>query len=150
MLRINTFSGKAMPGETEVSFEQWYHEVQCVKDYYPESVVRESIVRSLKGTVAHMARYMGPAASISDILQKLTVVFGTGASFDVLMQTFYKVTQGKHEKVPSFATRLEGTLNQIWLKCPRWIADQEVFVAPQGLSFPQGLQTYQGIYKVFV
>ena len=33
-----------MPGKTEVSFEQWYHEVQCTKDYYPESMVWESIV----------------------------------------------------------------------------------------------------------
>ena len=29
------------------------------------------------------------------------------------MQNFNKVTQGNHKKVPSFATRLEGTLNQI-------------------------------------
>ena len=36
-LRINTFSGKAMLGKTEVSFEQYYHEVQCVKDLYPET-----------------------------------------------------------------------------------------------------------------
>ena len=42
------------------------------------------------------------------------------------MQNFYKVTQGNHEKVPSYAMRLEGTLNQIRLKCPRWIADHEV------------------------
>ena len=48
------------------------------------------------------------------------------ASFDVLMQNIYKVTQGNHEKVPSFNMRLEGTLNQIRLKCPRRIADQEV------------------------
>ena len=27
--RINTFTGKAMLGKTEVSFKQWYHEVQC-------------------------------------------------------------------------------------------------------------------------
>ena len=33
--RINTFSGHTTPGKTEVSFEQWYHEVQCVKDHYP-------------------------------------------------------------------------------------------------------------------
>ena len=39
------------------------------------------------------------------------------------MQNFYKVTQGNHGKVCSFATRLEGTLNQIWLKCPGWIAN---------------------------
>ena len=51
---INTFSGKATPGKTDVSFEQWYHEVQCVKDHHPESVVWESIVRLLKGATADM------------------------------------------------------------------------------------------------
>ena len=66
-LGINTFSGEAMPGKTEVSFEQWNHEVQCVKDHYLELVVWESIVRSLKGAVADMARYMGllPVSPIS-------------------------------------------------------------------------------------
>ena len=123
---INTFSAKAMPGKTEVTFEQWYHEVQCMEDHYPESVVWESIVRSLKGAVADMARYMGPTASVSNILQKLTVIFGTVVSFDILMQNVHKVTQGNHEKVASFARKLEGTLNQIQLKCPRWIANHEV------------------------
>ena len=124
--RINTFSGKAMPGKPEVSFEQWYHEVQCVKDHYLESVVWESIVQSLKGAMVDMAQYMGPTASVTEILQKLRVSFGTVASFHIIMQNFYKVTQGNHKKVPSFATRLDGTLNQIWLKCHGRIADHEV------------------------
>ena len=51
------------------------------------------------------------------------VIFGMVASFNVLMQNFYKVTQGNHKNVPSFATRLEGTLKQIQLKCPRQIAN---------------------------
>ena len=42
------------------------------------------------------------------------------------MQTFYKVTQNNHEKVPYFAMRLEGTLNQIWLQCPGKIVGWEV------------------------
>ena len=42
------------------------------------------------------------------------------------MQNFYKVTQGNNEKVPSFTARLEGTLNQIQLKCLRRIVDWEV------------------------
>ena len=63
-------------------------------------MVLEGKVRSLKGAVADMASYMGPTASISEILQKLTVIFGTVASFDVLMQKFYKVTQGNHKKCP--------------------------------------------------
>ena len=65
---------KVTPGKTEVSFEQWYHEVKCVKDHYLESVVRESIVQSLKGAAADMARYMGPTTSVTEILQKLVVI----------------------------------------------------------------------------
>ena len=123
---INTFSGNAMPGKMEVSFEQWYHKVQCVKDHYLESVVRESNVHSLKGAVVDMARYIGPTTSMTHILQKLTIIFSTVVLFDMLIQNLYKVTQSNHEKVPSFATRLEGTLNQIRLQCLRRITDQEV------------------------
>ena len=110
--KISTFSGDVAPGKTKVSYEQWSHEVQCIKDHYPESVVHESIMWSLKGAAADMACYMGPTAGVSDILGKLSVIFGTVASFVVLMQNFYKISQG-NEKVPSFATQLEGTLNQI-------------------------------------
>ena len=39
---------------------------------------------------------------------------------------FLQITQGSSEKVPSFATRLEGTLNQIRLRCPGWIANCKV------------------------
>ena len=77
-----------MPGKTEVSFKQLNYEVQCIKHHYPELVVWESIVRFLKGAVADMAWYMGPTARVSDILWKLTVIFGMVASFDVLMQNF--------------------------------------------------------------
>ena len=69
--RINIFSGDHTPGKTEMSLEQWYHEVQYVKDHYPEAVVCESIIRLLKEAVADMARYMGPTASVNHILQKL-------------------------------------------------------------------------------
>ena len=124
--RINTFSGNAMSGKTEVSFKQWYYEVQCVEDCYSESVVLESIVRLLKGAAADMAWYMGPTTSMAHILQKVTIIFGTMASFDVLMQNFYKVTQGNHKKAPSFTTRLERTLNHIKLQCPGRVTDLEV------------------------
>ena len=63
--KISTFSGDVAPGKTEVSYEQWSHKVQCIKDHYPELVVRESIMRSLKGAAADMACYMGPTAGVS-------------------------------------------------------------------------------------
>ena len=62
--KISTLSGDVGPGKTEVSYEQWSHEVQCIKDHYPESVVRESIMQSLRGAVADMAHYMGPTAGV--------------------------------------------------------------------------------------
>ena len=65
---INIISGDATPGKTKVSFEQWYHEVQCIKDHYPEAVVWESIIRPLKVAAVDMARYMGPTASVYQIL----------------------------------------------------------------------------------
>ena len=65
-----------------------------------------------------MAHYMGPTAGVSKILEKLSVIFGMVVLFDMLMQNFYKITQGGSEKVPSFVTRLEGTLNQIRIRCP--------------------------------
>ena len=73
-----------------------------------------------------MACYMGPTAGVSKILEKLSVIFVTVASFDILMQNFYKIMQGGNEKVPSFVTRLEGTLYQIRIKCPGRIANHEV------------------------
>ena len=100
--------------------------MQCIKDHYLELVVRESIMRSLKGAAADMACYMGPTASVSEILEKLSVIFGRVTSFDLLMQNFYKILQGGSKKVPSFMTRLEGTLNQIRIKCPSRIANHEV------------------------
>ena len=65
------FSGNVAPGKTEVSYEQWSHKVQCIKDHYPELVVRESIMRSLRGAAVDMAHYMGPTAGVSKILEKL-------------------------------------------------------------------------------
>ena len=89
-------------------------------------MVWESIIRSLKGAVADMAQCMGPTTSMAHIIQKLTVIFSTMTSFDVLMHNLYKVTQGNHEEVPSFAARLEGTLNQIRLHCPGRMTDLKV------------------------
>ena len=95
------------PSKTEVSYEQWSHKVQCIKDHCLESVVRESIMQSLRGAVADMACYIGPTAAVSESLEKLSVIFCTVVSFDVLMQNFYKISQG-NEKVPSFCDQVGG------------------------------------------
>ena len=69
---------------------------------------------------------IGPYCWCLQYFRKTFSYFGTIASFNVLMQNFYKITQRSSKKVPSFATRLEGTLNHIRLRCPGQIANCEV------------------------
>ena len=56
---------------------------------------------------------LGLNALVSKIRNKLKLVYGTIASFDVLMQNFYKLQQGRMEKVPVYVTQLEGLLNAV-------------------------------------
>ena len=58
--KISTFSGDVAPGKTEVSYEQWSHEVQCIKDHYPELVVRESINEVSEGGSGRYGSLYGP------------------------------------------------------------------------------------------
>ena len=88
------------PRKTKVSFQQWYHEVQSIKDHYREVVVWESIIWSLNWTVADMAKYMGPNTSVAHILYKLSVIFCMVALFNILMKNFYKVSQGSNGRFP--------------------------------------------------
>ena len=113
---INTFSGDATPRKTKVCFEHWYHEVWCVKYHYPEAVQWESIIQSLKGEVADMARYMGTTTSVDDHILMQTVCHPWHCGLIGCTQAnFYKVSQRNNEKVPFFVKKLEGTLNQIQL-----------------------------------
>ena len=48
---------------------------------------------------------------MAEILHKLELVYGTMASFNILMQKFYKEQWGKTGKVPGYVTHKEGVLN---------------------------------------
>ena len=81
------------------------HSQLAIKGHSPEVVIWESIIQSLQGAAADIARYMGPTTSVDHILCKLLVIFEMVALFNVLIENFYKVSHGSNEKFPSFATR---------------------------------------------
>ena len=58
---------------------------------------------------------MGSEVEVEGIISKFETVYGIVASFDVLMQSFYKI---RNEKIPVHTTRIEGALSQIRLKYP--------------------------------
>ena len=82
-------------------------------------------MRFLKGSAADLEWYLGPQSSIDKILAKLDVVYVMVASFDVLMKSFYKLQQGKSERVPAFITRLEEAMSHIRIEHLRRLGEQQ-------------------------
>ena len=52
-------------------------------------------MRSHKGPATNLVRYVQPQARVNQTLDKLDMVYGTVASFDMLMQSFYKLQANK-------------------------------------------------------
>ena len=73
----------------------------------------EGMVQSLHCTAADLVQYLDLQALASEIINKLELVYGTIASFSVLMQNLYKLQQGRTEKVTLYVTQLEGALNVV-------------------------------------
>ena len=76
VLKIQTFSGTEPPPKDETTFEQWIHDVKEAQASFPEPVVRNWILRSLKGPPADAVRNLGPDASTANILQRLEGLYG--------------------------------------------------------------------------
>ena len=80
---------------------------------HTEAALREGIVHSLWGAMADLVQPLGQHAPVSQVINKLELMYGTIALFDILIQKFYKLHQGKMEKVPAYMTQLEGVLNAV-------------------------------------
>ena len=62
--------------------------------------------------------YLGLQSPVSEIINKLELIYGTVASFDILKQSFYKLQQGKMEKLLVHVTHLEGMVNVVQQEYP--------------------------------
>ena len=113
MPKISTFIwGPSQKGE--VSFLQRGFEVRSVIQCYTEVTMWEKMVWSWCGATTDLVQYLGPQVLLEEIINKLELVHGTVASFDILMQIFYKLQQGEMDKVTLYVTQLEGALNVVW------------------------------------
>ena len=64
-----------------------------MRDHCLEGVSKEGMVQSLQGSATGTVRYLGPLASVDEILSKLDHISGAMACFDILMQDFYSIQQ---------------------------------------------------------
>ena len=59
----------------------------------------------LQGATADLVWYLGLHVPVSQMLEKLKLMYGIIASFDILIQNFYKLQQARMERVPTFITQ---------------------------------------------
>ena len=58
-----------------------------------------------------LVQYLEPHALVSQIIEKLELVYGTITFFNMLMQNFHHLQQEKTERVQVFNTKLEKSLH---------------------------------------
>ena len=66
----------------EATCNQWAFEVCRLQSPYQEGVLWEGIIWSLKGDVANMVWFLGPAPSVEAILDKLDSLYRSVSTFD--------------------------------------------------------------------
>ena len=125
MPKIRTFSGDPTQ-KGEVSFKQWIFEVRSEMQSHTEVTLWEGMVKSLHRATAHLVQYLGLQALVAEIINKLELAYGTIAPFDILRQKYFKLQQGKREKVTLCVTQLEGALNVVWQEYLMMLSASEV------------------------
>ena len=109
---IPCLSGTEREKDT-VWFEQWYHAISNARRNFNEQLVRAAITKWCVGDAADAICCLPPWATLDDILERFKWLYGSAESFDTLMQEFYRIMQGKSEKVQTFVLHLERALKAI-------------------------------------
>ena len=120
------FSGEHMKGDS--SFETWEFEVTQLTETHSDEVVKQSILKSLRGNALEALRSLSPnlaEISVQDILGHLRSKYGISSSFDTMMKKFYLFSQKDEEDVSQFSTRIESVLRDIRFRFPQKIPSEQ-------------------------
>ena len=97
------FSGADPVPKDEASCEHWVWQAKKALKRCTAGAVRIAIVQSVRGEVRELVVAVGFKASVEMLLEKIEDHFREKWTTDSLQQDFYKITQGKIEKVRQFA-----------------------------------------------
>ena len=124
ILGIPCFSGTER-GKDNVQFEQCYHAISDARKSFNEQLVSAAITKSCVGDAADAMYCLPPGATLDDILEKFKWLYGSVESSDTLIDEFYRIAQGKSEKIQTFVLLLERALKDIKQQCPYAMTEEE-------------------------
>ena len=108
----------------DISFDHWAFEVCSALANHPKVASRETIVWSLSGVVANLMWYLSTYAPVFQMVDKLELIFGLVASFDILMQNIYRLQQLRTKQMS--VTNMEGALNAVQKDHPHILSQTEI------------------------
>ena len=123
--RLVNFRGSETPQKGEHTFAQWLHYYEVSKPSYPENLMREAIMGSLRGNAYESIRELGSRASVHKVVENLKKKYESETNPDLAMQEFYRINQGPKKTVMNFGTRLYSTLTKIRTNHPNLISELE-------------------------
>ena len=108
--KIPFFSGDDL--KNDVPYKEWRYEIRCLMrdSDISQSVLLESIRRSLRGTAKTLLVTLGENVTADSIFYKLENTFGDVSTDSMVMQEFFNEHQRPDESVTSFGCRLESLI----------------------------------------
>lgn len=108
--KLPSFSGSGDTSKAQPSFRVWKFECDDLRGMFGEREVKRAIHRSVSGNAAKVLMRLGTNATVSQILNKFELIFGSVGNTEHLLAEFYTSQQKTSETVADWACRLEDTL----------------------------------------
>ena len=90
-----------------VRLTQWLHSLSDARRNFSKQLVRAAINKSCVDDIAGAICCLLPGMTLDDIIEKFKWLYGSVESLDTLMQEFYRIIQGKKERVQAFVLHLK-------------------------------------------
>ena len=91
--KLNTYAGTETQGKGEVTFKAWRYEVRSLCTSHEELVVKEAMIRSLRGPTATVLRGLPTNATVKEILRHMEQRCDPTVDAHVMLKEFNNMTQ---------------------------------------------------------
>ena len=101
------FSGELPTPKGEVEFDNWIFQIKSLQKTFTDDAIRNAVVANVRGIAKTVVHTVGYDAELSLMISHLEDRFGLGETNDTLLLEFHQMSQGLHEKVQDFGSKLE-------------------------------------------
>ena len=113
----NTKVSTLSRSDKDCSFKQFRYDVKClINQGAPEGMILTAIKRSIKVQAQEIVLHMGESVSVSDITNRINMMFGDADPPHMLLAKFYSAERMVGESITDWYTRLQDMASRLMKK----------------------------------